>query len=177
MVKIPDHIRSKLKRPLGKLYKDFRVLKRLSLSRRIIAVGDVCTLSLLAMGIRPHLAVFDHRLMRRRLDPGMINILRMHFKKPKRYRNPPGTLSDRIIADAGKLIKRGGGVFIDGEEDLTALAFIASASSRDVVVYGQPAEGLVVVEPDERIKKKVGGWLASAVSLRHKVKRDKRKQA
>jgi uncharacterized protein (UPF0218 family) len=165
MVQIPDQIRNKLKKPLGKLYKDFRVLKKLSLTHRIIAVGDVCTLSLLAMGIKPHLAVFDHRLMRSKLDPGMINILRMHFKKPRKYRNPAGTLSDRILADAGKLIEKGGAVFVDGEEDLTALAFIVSASSKDIIVYGQPREGLVVVQPDRKIKKKIEGWLASSVSF------------
>lgn len=165
MVQIPDRIRNKLKKPLGKLYKDFRVLKKLSLTHRIIAVGDVCTLSLLAMGIKPHLAVFDHRLMRSKLDPGMINILRMHFKRPTKYRNPAGTLSDRILADAGKLIEKGGAVFVDGEEDLTALAFIVSASSKDIVVYGQPREGLVVVQPDKKLKKKIEGWLASSVSF------------
>lgn len=177
MVKIPERIRNKLKRPLGKLHKDFKGLIKLSRTRRIIAVGDVCTLSLLAMGIKPHLAVFDYRLMRRKLDSGMINILKLHFKKPRKYRNPAGTLSDRILADAGQLIEKGGAVFIEGEEDLTALAFIASASSIDVVVYGQPREGLVVVEPSKRIKKKIEGWLASAMALRHEIKGDKRKQA
>ena len=163
MVKIPDSVRNKLKRPLGKLYKDFRVLKKLSHTHRVIAVGDVCTLSLLAMGIKPHLAVFDYRLMRRKLDPGMVNILRLHFKKPKKYKNPAGTLSDKILADAGKLIEDGGAIFVDGEEDLTALAFIANASSTDVIVYGQPREGLVIVEPDKRIKNQIKKWLAMSL--------------
>lgn len=176
MVRIPDWIRKELKKPLGKLHKDFKAVTRLSRTRRIIAVGDVCTLSLLAMGIKPHLAVFDYRLMRHRLDPGMINILKLHFKKPKKYRNPPGTLSDKILADASRLIAKGGAVFIEGEEDLTALAFIAGASRADIIVYGQPGEGLVVVEPDKKIKDRVRRWLA-AVSLGHEVKRDKRKQA
>ncbi len=176
MVKIPGHIKKQLKRPLGKLHKDFRVLRKLSHTRRIISVGDVCTLSLLAMGIRPHLAVFDYRFMRRKLDSGMINILKLNFKKPKRYRNPPGTLSEKILADARRLIDKGGSVLIEGEEDLTALAFIASASRSDIVVYGQPGKGLVVVEPNKKIKDRIGRWLAS-VSLSHKVKRYKRKQA
>lgn len=170
MVRIPERTRGQLKRPLGKLYKDFREIRRLSKDHRIIAVGDVCTLALLAMGIRPHLAVFDFRLMRRRLDSGMENILRMYYKKPKRYKNPAGTLSEKILADAEKLIKKGGGVFIDGEEDLTALAFILKGSTKEIIVYGQPHMGLVVVRPDAKIKKKINQWLvAASSSLGHEI--------
>jgi uncharacterized protein (UPF0218 family) len=172
MVRIPDKIRSRLKKPLGALHQDFSGLKKLSKTRRIISVGDVCTLGLLAMGIRPHLAVFDYRLMRQKLDPGMINILRFHFKNPRRYKNPPGTVSEEILAQARELIEKGGAVLIEGEEDLTALAFIVNASKKEIIVYGQPGEGMVVVEPDKKLKKKIERWLA-AVTLGHEVERDK----
>ncbi len=173
---IPPAVKEQLKRPLGRLQTDFWLVKRLSRSRRIIAIGDVCTLSLLAMGIRPHLAVFDHLFMRHRLDPGMVKILKLHFPKQARYRNPAGTLSEKLLREAPALLRRGGAVRIDGEEDLTALAFIRSAGKEDVIVYGQPNSGMVVVVPDKRIKKKIEGWLsvASAAALGHEVEGDER---
>lgn len=174
-MRIPGKVRRQLKRPLGKLQADFRGIGALSRRRRIISVGDVCTLGLLAMGIRPHLAVFDHVFMRRRLDPGMVRILALNFRSPKRYKNPAGTLSERILADAPALISRGGGVLIEGEEDLTALAFILHAGEKDAVIYGQPGRGMVVVLPDRKIKKKVEGWI-SAASLGHEVKGHVRKK-
>ena len=84
LMKIPDKIKAELKKPLGELEKDFRQIKKLSHSHRIIAVGDVCTLGLLAMGIKPHLAVFDYRFMRKKLDSGMVSILHLYFPKPKK---------------------------------------------------------------------------------------------
>lgn len=172
-MKIPERIKEKLKKPLGELQGDFRKIKALSRSHRIIAVGDVCALGLLAAGIKPHLAVYDHRFMRKKLDSGMVSILAVHFKNPKKYANPAGSLSERIMEDAPELLKKGGGLLIEGEEDLTALAFILAAGPRDVIVYGQPHEGLVLVKPGNRLKKKVRVLLASAVALGHKIKRDK----
>ncbi len=168
MVAIPDDVKAALKKPLGSLHKDYSGIAALCRERRLISVGDVCTLGLLANGIRPHLAVFDYLFMRHSLEPERRKLLEEMFSNPSRYRNPPGTLSDDIIRDAPSLIERGGAVLIEGEEDLTALAFIRSAGSRDVVIYGQPGEGIVVVEPDEKLKKRIDEWL-SAASLGHEV--------
>ncbi len=166
---IPEKVRKELKHPLGELHIDFRKIRKLSSSMRIISIGDVCTLGLLAMGMRPHLAVFDHRYMRHELDPGFVKILERNYPNPLRMSNPPGTLSDEIIKNAGNLIETGGAVLIDGEEDLTALAFIKSAGKNDLIVYGQPNEGMVLVIPNDNVKKKIEKWLAAAVSLGHEV--------
>lgn len=171
MAVIPPEIRAKLKKPLGRLATGYGSLARLARTHRIISVGDVCTLGLLNAGIRPHLAIFDHLFMRHGIDRGMLEALAQNFKNPARYKNPPGTLSEGIIADAGMLIEKGGAVLIDGEEDLTALAFIMAAKEGDIIVYGQPNEGLVVVRPKKALKKKIGGWL-SAVALGHEVESD-----
>jgi uncharacterized protein (UPF0218 family) len=136
---------------------------------RVISIGDVCTLGLLAMGIRPHLAVFDHRYMRNELDPGFVKILALNYPKARRMSNPAGTLSEDILRNAGKLMEEGGAVLIEGEEDLTALAFIKSAGKKDLIVYGQPNEGMVIVLSDEKVKKKIEKWLAAAMSLGHEV--------
>jgi uncharacterized protein (UPF0218 family) len=168
MVAIPEKVKAALKKPLGRLQKDYSGIGALSRGHRLISVGDVCTLGLLSIGIIPHLAVFDHLFMRHDLEPERKMILARRFANPARYENPPGTLSDRIIADAPMLIEKGGAVLIEGEEDLTALAFIRSAGKSDIVIYGQPGEGIVVVRPDEKLKKRIDGWL-SAAALGHEV--------
>ncbi|VVC04104.1 Uncharacterised protein [Candidatus Bilamarchaeum dharawalense] len=167
---IPDEIKNELKKPLGRLVQ-IQEMKEISLSKKIISVGDVCTLNLISIGITPHLAVFDHIYMRKNLDPESVRILHTKFSKPKKYKNPPGTLSNRIINDAKKLIENGGAVLIDGEEDLTALAFILAANENYVVVYGQPNEGMILVEPEKGIKKKIEK-LISAAALGHEIKSD-----
>lgn len=158
-MRIPEQVKKELKKPLGKVHKDFKEIKTLSRTHRIVAVGDVCTLGMLAMGIMPHLAVFDHLYMRRRLTPGVIRILEFHFKKVKRYKNAPGTLSKGILSSASELLEEGGAVLIDGEEDLTALAFILAAGEKDIIIYGQPDEGMVIVKPNKALKDKIRGWL------------------
>lgn len=170
-MQIPPSIREELKKPLGEIHRNFLVIKKLSLNHRIISVGDVCTLGLLAEGIRPHLAVFDHISMRNKLDEDKIKILDFHFPDQKKYKNPAGTISEKLLADAPKLIKVGGGILIEGEEDLTALAFVRSADSEDIIVYGQPNLGMVVVTPNKKIKKKIEKWLlaSSSAPLGHKV--------
>jgi len=168
MVTIPAGVKAALKEPLGKLQKGYEGLDKLARTHRIISIGDVCTLGLLGHGIRPHLAVFDHLFMRHELPEERKRVLNDAFRNPARYSNPPGTLSESIIADAPMLIEKGGAVLIDGEEDLTALAFIRSAGRNDIIIYGQPNEGLVVVVPDERLKRKIDKWL-SAAALGHEV--------
>jgi len=159
MITITEQARQELKKPLGELLRDPATLKEMAKGRRIIAVGDVCVLNLLAAGISPHLAVFDFRSKRQPLDSAGRRILETHYPKPKTYTNPPGALSEELLRDAPSLIREGGAVLIDGEEDLTAMAFIMSAGPQDVVVYGQPDEGLVIVKPDEKIRKKIEKWL------------------
>ncbi|HID73222.1 TPA: DUF359 domain-containing protein, partial [Candidatus Micrarchaeota archaeon] len=162
-MRIPEKVKKELKKPLGKVHPDYSAVMKLSEGRRIISVGDICTLGLLQIGIRPHLAVFDFRFMRKRLQPEYVNVLKREFKKSRRIKNAKGTLSDSIMKRAGALIEEGGAVLIDGEEDLTALAFIDSADSDDILVYGQPGKGIVVVEMDKKTKKKVKELLSAAL--------------
>jgi uncharacterized protein (UPF0218 family) len=159
-VRIPENVRAALKKPLGKKYESVEQIE--FGPGRLVSVGDICTINLLNMGIRPHLAVFDFHFMRNEIFEGNKKLLKAAFPFPRTYENPPGTLSDEILKDAETLLEKGGAVLIEGEEDLTALAFILAAKEDDIIVYGQPNEGIVVVKPTEKLKKKIKGWLASA---------------
>lgn len=166
-MEIPEEIKNKLKKPLGKFI-TLEQVKELG-DKRIISIGDICTLNLISIGVVPHLAVFDHLYMRQKLELESIEILDKNFPNQKRYKNPHGTLSEKILDDAKKLIEDGGAVLIDGEEDLTALAFILAANEDEVVIYGQPKEGMIIIEYDKKIKKKIMGWLATTATFSHEV--------
>lgn len=170
-MEISKSTRKKLKKPLGRLCNDFSRIKRLSKDCKIISVGDMCTLALLQIGIRPHLAVFDFRCKREDISENHKTILKRAFPGMQRMKNPKGTISKKILEEAHGLISKGGAILVEGEEDLTALAFIKEAEKDDVVVYGQPGEGVVVVEINKEIKEKARRLLSSA--LAGKVERDK----
>ncbi len=160
-MKIPDKIRERLKMPIGKVHIDFVEIKRLSKNHKIISVGDVCTLALLQLGIMPHLAVFDFRCKRDEISEKKKNILRQAFPEMESLRNHSGHISEEIMENAQRLLDKGGGLLIEGEEDLTALAFIKEANEKYVLVYGQPNEGVVIVRIDEKTKKRLDELLLS----------------
>ncbi|MFH1394483.1 MAG: DUF359 domain-containing protein [Candidatus Micrarchaeota archaeon] len=164
---IPEKVREELKKPLGKVYRDYSEVMKLADGFKVISVGDICTLGLLQIGIRPHLAVFDHRYMRKRLQPEYVAILEREFRA-KRVENRAGTLSDSILKNAKRLVEDGGALLIDGEEDLTALAFIDGAGPDCILIYGQPGEGIVLVRMDKKTKGKAKELLS--IALAHKVK-------
>jgi len=169
MTVIPKRIKLQLKKPLGKIYKSADFVEKIR-NKRIITVGDDSTLALLTRGIKPHLAVFDFRVMRKKISKKKRKLLLSSFKKIKRYKNKPGTLSDYILRNAKSLIKEGGAIIIEGEEDLTTLAFILSAGKNYVILYGQPNKGMVKVLPTEKLKKKTERMISTAVALGHKIK-------
>lgn len=151
-MKLSKKVLNQLKKPLGKLHVSLEHIKTLSKKFKIISVGDICTVALLCIGIRPHLAIFDFKYMRKPLPDTMATVLKREFKNPILIKNPQGTLSEKLIKDAEDLLKKGGAIRINGEEDLTALPFIQHADENTIIVYGQPNEGIVVVIPNKKTK-------------------------
>ena len=155
-MRISSKIKQALKKPLGKVHRGLEEIKRLSHGHKLVAVGDVCVLALLGMGIHPHVAVFDFRYMRRALDREKRKILMRMYPKPWTFKNPRGTVSNALVKKVPEILKKGGAVKIDGEEDLTALAFMKYADSTTHVIYGQPHEGIVLVRRDKKLQKILG---------------------
>jgi uncharacterized protein (UPF0218 family) len=82
-----------------------------------------------------------------------------------RCRNEPGTISKEAFEAIGDAIrsKKRVHVVIEGEEDLLALAAVYFSPFGGIVVYGQPGEGVVVVEVNEEVKAFVESVLRSMV--------------
>lgn len=162
---LTGELRRKLKEPLGELLRGEpeeifkRISERLSGDRKLITVGDVVTANALRAGLSPWASIVDGRAMRKPLPGGY---LRSSWRRRLSLRNPPGTISREAWGVVGDAIREGSTlVVVEGEEDLLALLAILLAPEGSLVVYGQPGEGVVVVEVDEASKEMVRGILGS----------------
>lgn len=151
-MKLTPRLRDELKKPLGALVQDVGSIPR---AKIIIAVGDVAGIKLIKSGLEPKICVYDAKTSRREIDvdPSLSN----YGVREVRVRNPAGQLMPGVFDVIRNLLSAEGNsrIFVEGEEDLTALAAIMEAPYGAVVVYGQPNEGMVLVEVDNAIKAKV----------------------
>jgi len=150
-------LRRKLKKPLGRLFPavDVRGEEFLALvtsSPFVVTVGDRVTETLQeTTGRSPDVFVVDG--MERRSAREVPRIAHASTLKAK---NPAGRITRAALvamkkAFAGELPAM---VLIDGEEDLLTIPAVIEAPLRAVVFYGQPLEGVVAVEVDEKSKAK-----------------------
>lgn len=155
MLVVPESLRAELRKPLGKLMQFQEFADRYK-DAKIISVGDVVTISLLDRGIRPFLCVYDFRSMRVDLEKAARQKIKAAYPEFSSVPNPPGTITDELEQAAKAMAKKGGALFVDGEEDLAALVFIKNSPSGCVIIYGQPSEGVVAVECNNASKKAAG---------------------
>jgi len=148
-LELPENLRSELARPIGDLVSAWALRKRLTGSPRVIAVGDVVTITLLQMGLEPDVAVFDYRTQRSEDYRARERIGKMGGRLVK-VENPAGKITRALwrtvkeAANAKDRVK----VEVNGEEDLAALVAIATAPEGARVIYGLPKRGLMVVLVD-----------------------------
>ena len=158
-----EKLRKTLRKPMGRVTS----IDKIRTDRKLIAVGDETTLNLIEKGTKPHLAICDFRIKRKKISRKMKHKITKSFKKAGTCRNRHGTLSLYLLKNAKKYLKKGGLLEIEGEEDITALAFILNGNKNYLVLYGQPDRGVVSVKP-EKAKEKAKKILGAA--LGHKVK-------
>jgi uncharacterized protein (UPF0218 family) len=144
MRRLPEELRSVLRRPLGRLFQNVdQALQAIGKPRLLASVGDAVTCELIKRGITPDLAVVDHRIMREPISEEMNALLKWPTRTVK-VRNPAGTLTDELM-EALKLptpLR----IEVEGEEDLATLACGMLLPEGAVILYGQPGEGVVAVE-------------------------------
>ena len=151
-MRLTPALRDSLKKPLGRVVKDSASI---SPDADIICVGDTVSDTILQAGYKPKLVVYDGMTCRKAV--GVSKTISSYDVKEHRIKNPAGHLEEEVFRLFRRLLKGDSPsrVFVDGEEDLTALAAIAEAVNGSVLIYGQPDEGLVVVDVDDEIKGKV----------------------
>ncbi len=151
-MKLTQKLRIELKKPLGRLIPELIPLNE---DKIIITVGDEASRTVLEAGIKPKIIVYDGLTARKPIE--IPDIIKEYGFRRETVENPPGTLEKNVFKVFQKAFNTDStfSVFVEGEEDLTALAAISEAPLDSIVLYGQPGGGIVLVEVDEVIKDKV----------------------
>ena len=143
--------RALLKRPFGTLVfeKDItkqKILSMLEGAKKIITVGDATTERLISFNITPDIAVIDG-VERRSLRNRSIK----YHAKQMLCKNPAGTISKEAVHVLQSALEAPSPVRVkvEGEEDMLALPLFTMAPQGSVVLYGQPLEGIVLVNITE----------------------------
>jgi pantetheine-phosphate adenylyltransferase len=182
---ISTKLRNELKKPLGTLvpgdrlnlekiipaFKKHLTFKGPTFQGVVVTVGDEVTrLMQLAwaqkLGLVPRLCVFDFKVNRiekyKKIQDLGFMIQEYHIVETE---NPPGCItSDLVIAvenafkkihDSGFMIHDSIVIKINGEDDLAGVPAILLAPLGTIVLYGQPGQGIVVVEVTEKKKEEL----------------------
>jgi uncharacterized protein (UPF0218 family) len=140
-----------LKRPFGMLVLEKDVTKQKILSmlegaKKIITVGDATTERLISFGITPDIAVIDGLERRSRRDHSV-----NYRAKEMLCSNPAGTISKEAVHVLQIALETPPPITVkvQGEEDMLAVPLFTLAPRGSAVLYGQPLEGIVVVNITE----------------------------
>jgi len=157
-LQLPDDLRDQLKNPLGNLIKNNdlnkeNIIKKISVESIIITVGDRTTENILQLGLKPQIQIIDCLEKRNQRIAPIDDTINTKLS----CRNPPGEITEESI----QIIKKAFSseppvrIVVDGEEDLLVMPVCISAPENSVVMYGQPNEGLVIVQITPKIRAKV----------------------
>lgn len=145
--------RHKLKEPLGDLFPNFDdVIDYLDKDDFIISVGDVTTRNLIDSGLHPNLGIIDNFIQRKESDTNL-----NYDTTVLKCLNPAGTLTDSLWETIEKVLDSNNSgnylIVVEGEEDLAVLPCILMCPKEAKILYGQPNEGVVLVNAKTMISK------------------------
>ena len=128
----------------------------------IITVGDICTIKINEQVRMPDLSIIDFKTKRDSpLSAEQRSIIDQIGEKIVNVNNNAGTISDELwnaikVAISDNVKTR---IVVEGEEDLATLAAISLADLGAKVIYGMPDKGMVVVDVNQRSKKRANSFL------------------
>lgn len=156
-MKLPDSLREQLKNPMGLLIleKDAtkeNIVKHIKKNSFVITVGDRTTEKMIAFDLVPSLQIIDsqEKRVKREIPTGA------DIKTDLTCNNPAAEITEESISAIKKALSSPTPVrlVVNGEEDLLVLPVCIEAPENSVVMYGQPNEGLVIVEVTSEIRNK-----------------------
>jgi uncharacterized protein (UPF0218 family) len=163
-IKLTRSLRRMLKEPFGEVVSGSRdeVLKTLTAlerrlkPRKVICVGDAVSRLTLKSPIKVNLRIIDNKERRMRVGP--VDYEARHVFK---LHNPPGMIVEEAWIVVRQAVKTDESlVIVDGEEDLLALVAASEAPVGSLLLYGQPKAGVVAVEVNKDLKRRVGDILS-----------------
>jgi len=161
-VKLPDSLRDRFKNPLGILIPESEanksnIQKHLSKNPYLITVGDRTTEKMIEFGIIPSLQIIDNQEKRVKREPAKSN----HTFTELVCDNPAAEITPQSIDMIKKAFtsKTPVRLTVVGEEDLLVIPVCVYAPENSIVMYGQPNEGLVIVNITPEIRNKTQSLL------------------
>ena len=155
---LPENLRNELKIPLGKLISDSSFekedyIRRVYSEKIVITVGDATSELLIGMGLIPLLHIVDGQEKREKRSPPLANLTNIELT----VKNNPGEISSESFDLIKNIFEQKPPIrlLVDGEEDLLVLPVCLFAPENSVVMYGQPNEGLVIVDITDEVRAKV----------------------
>jgi len=142
-----------LAQPQGLLLTSLTQLRsRLTPTVPIALVGDYITQWFIDHKLPFNYAIFDGF---NRRQPFTLHFPSHIFPKALTAKNPRGTISKDTANAINKLIQKPYGLLhITGEEDLTALPLALELPLYSHIFYGQPGQGIVMIEVTEAVKER-----------------------
>lgn len=153
---LPASMRAELQKPLGKILTTKEAIEEIG-SKNIIVVGDHVGHLFLINKIKPDLLIYDYKSMRKSVEKKVRDEIDNYEVEKIKVKNPAGKITAEACfavenaINSRKKIK----IEVEGEEDLLALPAIMFAPIGNILLYGQPNQGIVLVEINEKIKKTV----------------------
>ncbi len=150
---VPYSILECLKEPWGQLFKspiNFNLINdEIKKSNLIVTVGDASAETITSSGISPDIFIVDSLEKREKR-----NIPQLFYNTELNAVNPPSTITDQSLhaINSALTAKKPVRILIEGEEDLLSLLVIGSYPENTLLFYGQPNEGLVMVNVSHKKK-------------------------
>jgi hypothetical protein len=118
-----------------------------------VLVGDTVARESVQAGIKPDIVIIDNREMRGEA---------FHFAHEQKHIfrtiNPAGMIDTDAWKTVEEAVRMGDSlVVVEGEEDLLTLVAILASPLRSLVVYGQPKQGIVMVQVLAETKREIRG--------------------
>ena len=155
---LSETLREELKTPLGELIKDSnsdkeQIIKKIYSEKIVVTVGDATSELLIKMGLIPFLQIIDGKEKRHERDLPIDDSITTSLQ----CNNPAGEITQESLDIIKKSfsLKSPIRIVVNGEEDLLVIPVCLFAPENCVVMYGQPNEGLVIVEITSKLREKV----------------------
>ncbi|MCI4435095.1 MAG: DUF359 domain-containing protein [Thermoplasmata archaeon] len=150
-LRLPDYLRDELSKPVGKVLSGNELSKMVEDETKLICVGDETTETVIHLGIKPKLSIFDLKSRRIRFHEKLLNV----FKHRIIVKNPPGYITYDLFRSIKYSLENSvPAIQVVGEEDLASLVCIFYAQLGVTIIYGIPNMGLALIKVDENIKKR-----------------------
>lgn len=157
-------MRKELSGDFGPIMDGEKIARRIGKDKVIYAVGDVTTATLLGLGYKPKVSVFDYRAGK---AAARFTAIKKAYANPVCVRNGRGRLSVGMWKAVGDACRKSSpsGIRVYGEEDLASLACIYFARNGEFVMYGMRGRGIAVIRVSRKMKDYVENILKRMASI------------